>query len=80
MTEILGNFYQERLNDGVLTGNGNSLAKRFRNLVKEHVETDPRYQGKIDNYLNKSATDLLEISGGAEIDESQLRYSESIWK
>ena len=51
MTEILDGFYRERLMaEEASNGNKNGLSKRFRRLVNEYVETDPRYQSKIDKF------------------------------
>lgn len=48
-TDILNGFYHERLLDSMNDGR-NAITKRFCSLVKEYVETDPRYQKKMDEF------------------------------
>ncbi|MEM3538448.1 MAG: hypothetical protein QW193_04380 [Nitrososphaerales archaeon] len=51
-TEILAGFYKRLLNHGYdnEANSKNAFTKRFMKLVKEYVETDPRYQSKMDSY------------------------------
>ena len=52
LTEILAGFYKQLLDSGYKDDatNRNTFTKRFMKLVKEYVETDPRYQSRMDNY------------------------------
>jgi len=52
-TEILAGFYKQLLAIGYAenTTNRNNVTKRFMKLVKEYVETDPRYQSKMDEFV-----------------------------
>ena len=62
-TEIISGFYRKldlEYND---IPTRNSFTNRLLRIMKEYVETDPRYQGKIDNYLNKIGLTQLVLSG-----------------
>jgi len=51
-TEVLAGFYKQLLDSSYTdeATSKNTFTKRFIKLVKEYVETDPRYQGRMDSY------------------------------
>lgn len=51
-TEILSGFYRDVLSPNYSSDNSSrsNLAKRFMNLIKEYVATDPRYQSRLDEF------------------------------
>ena len=54
-TEIISGFYRKldlEYND---IPTRNSFTNRLLRIMKEYVEIDPRFQGRMDNYLSKSA-------------------------
>jgi hypothetical protein len=54
-TEILAGFYKDELSK---YDSGNSqrsnLVMRFMNFIKEYVDTDPRYQSRMDSYYENN--------------------------
>ncbi len=51
VTEILRCYYDDVLKiEGLVDGRNGNLAKKVSSLVKEFLETDPRYQSRMDQY------------------------------
>ena len=50
LTRILSGYLNEYLNSDVVMSGRNNFAKRLREMAKVYVETDPRYQSRIDSY------------------------------
>ena len=54
ITEILTGFYNE-LNPKYDGESRNNLTKRVLKMMKDYVETDPRYQSRIDEFAKVSS-------------------------
>ena len=54
-TEIISGFYARVNFAHDDNSQGNSFTKRFTKMMKEYVETDPKYQSRLDEYAKVSS-------------------------